>query len=139
MGMQVHADSLFGKPLCPCADPGTEARRSVVQLALSCPKAWGSCSITREPLGFPGRRDPSISAWGRAPRHGIQSTREVSCENTHNRVLAAQHGLGDLARGLASQREQEHLVTCARFGVGAFARRDGATRLVSAHPMRGGL
>jgi hypothetical protein len=57
---------------------------------------------------------------GAAPRDSIQSAREVPFEDTHHGVLAAQHNLGDLARRLASQREQQHLVARARFGISGF-------------------
>src|SRR5260370_14737860 len=73
-----------------------------------------------EQFSFPGSRDRSLSAWGGAPRDGIQSAREEAFEDTHHGVLAAQHHLGDLARRLAPQREQQHLVARARFGIGGF-------------------
>ncbi len=92
-----------------------------------------------EQFGFPGRRDRSLSAWGGAPRDSIQSARKEAFEDTHDGVLAAQHNLGDLARRLAPQREQQHLVARARFGIGGFPRFDGATRSASVHPLEGGL
>ncbi len=57
-------------------------------------------------------------AFGSASRDGIQSTGEESCEDANHGVLAAQHNLGDLARGPPSQREHQHLGARARLGIG---------------------
>lgn len=73
-----------------------------------------------EPFGIPGRCDPSLSARGGARWHGIPSTAQEALAHAHDGVLAAHHGLGNLARRLASQREHEQLVACARFGIGWF-------------------
>ena len=71
-------------------------------------------------FGFPGRCDPSLPTRGRAPEDGIQSTAQEALEDTYHRVLATQHDLGNLARRLASLREQEHLIARARFDVRCF-------------------
>jgi hypothetical protein len=123
----------------PVCWPQYWASRSVVQLAVSCPTSWGSISITRNSSARPRGRDCSLSAWGGAPWYGIQSCRQVAFEHTLHGVLTAQHSVGDLARRLASQREQQHLVARARFGIGAFPRLDGEVRLASLHPLEAGL
>jgi hypothetical protein len=90
-------------------------------------------------FGFPGSRDRSRSARGCAPWHGIQSSRQETFEHTLHGILTAQHRVGDLTRLLALQREQEHLVTRACFGIGAFPRLDGAAQSASLHPLEAGL
>src|SRR6266566_4887191 len=69
-------------------------------------------------LRFPGGRDCSHSAWCGSPGNGIQPSREEAFEDTYHRVLASQHDLGDLSRGLTRYGEQKHLIAGTRFGIG---------------------
>src|SRR5258708_35729293 len=48
----------------------------------------------------------------------MQPSREEAFEDTYHRVLASQHDLGDLSRGLTRYGEQKHLIAGTRFGIG---------------------
>jgi hypothetical protein len=95
MRMQVHTHRLQAdRHPCLLAQGGSEQLGRPVGCLLTY--LMGIKFDHAYQLGFPGRGDGALSAWGAPPRNRIQSSREAALEHALNRILAAQHEAGNM-------------------------------------------